>query len=387
MFFNIGKSHAFNYSHFWQLGDFAISTDAGWRHCEFDTYEAVFKGYCDNSVIDERLLTEFTKTRFPIRTGNFCAILFDRNTGTLSIKTDKYRSFPIYSDRCSRINNLVPDAQTQWSDSVVWIDSDWNIQDAQFDIVGATDLSSGTVDGLDQYLTHKIATYFAHHNTPVKVFLTGGLDTMLIYSYIKKLDAPHVMVDCLHVDFDEFYVRNSADIEAHPFYRQLHHWKTSSVLSSGTPGDEFLLRSPTTAGLYLLNHGVSMLQVLQDHPDCYHHHYFTSDKNLSFFRQQEQEFEASADLIWTICNILANDWQHWHLGNTITWTPLRDLEIAKRILSLPFDLVKSQILHGEISRRLIERNCPGLTQQLGHQKNAGNSWRGLESTMLGSPNL
>lgn len=385
MFFNIGSQHEHNFSHFWQLGDFAISTDAGWQYREFGHHEAVYKGYCDNSVIDQQFLIELTQYRFPERTGNFCAIILDRTTGTLWIKTDRYRSFPIYTEPQARVGNLVPCQQTQWSDSVVWIDKDWNIQDDQFDIVGSTALRSSTVDDLHQYLTEKISTYFLYNDSPVKVFLTGGLDTLLIYSYIKKLNAPHVMVDGLQFDFDEFYVRNSSQIDSYWGYRQIHHWRAPTVLSSGAPGDEFLLRSPTTAGLYLLHHGVSMLQVLQDHPDCYHHHYFASEKHRNLFLQQEQQFEASDDLIRTICNILVNDWQHWHLGNTLTWTPLRDMEIPKIILSLPFDLVKGQILDGEISRMLIEQNCPGLTQRLARQKNTGNLWQGLESIMLNLP--
>jgi hypothetical protein len=257
--------------------------------------------------------------------------------------------------------------------------------DAQWDIVAPTQPQAASVDQLHEYLTQKISTYFMYNPKPVKVFLTGGIDTLLIYSYIKKIDAPHVMVDGLYIEFDEFYLRNSFDIQAHRFYQQVHHWTSPSVLSSGAPGDEFMLRSPVTADLYLRNHGTSMRDQLRDHPDCYHYQYFTSAKNLAVFDKQAQEFVPRADLTRYLSNILVNDWQHWHLGNTLTWTPLRDLDITKMILNLPFELVRDQILDSAVSRQLIERNCPGLSGILSSQKNTGNLWQRFVDTILNHP--
>jgi hypothetical protein len=49
-----------------------------------------------------------------------------------------------------------------------------------------------------------------------------------------------------------FYLANSSDIKKYWGYRQIHHWQMPCVLASGAPGDEFMLRSPTTANQYLL---------------------------------------------------------------------------------------------------------------------------------------
>ena len=77
-------------------------------------------------------------------------------------------------------------------------------------------------------------------------------------------------------------------------------------------------------------------------------------------------------LHWDLCNIVANDWQHWHLGRTRTWTPLRDLELFKLMLRLPQHDAVSQIMNSEISIDIIERNSPGLSQVLSSQKNMHN---------------
>jgi hypothetical protein len=82
-----------------------------------------------------------------------------------------------------------------------------------------------------------------------------------------------------------------------------------------------------------------------------------------------------------LCNTVVNDWQHWHLGNTLTWTPLRDLELFKLFLALPYEQAVAQIMNSAVSCELIERNVPGLTQVLSDQKNSGNAMRNLRGLL------
>ncbi len=60
------------------------------------------------------------------------------------------------------------------------------------------------------------------------------------------------------------------------------------------------------------------------------------------------------------------------LGNTLTFTPMRDLAILKELLSMPFDVMRSQMLNSEISRLLIARNYPKALDILSTQKNHEN---------------
>jgi hypothetical protein len=104
-------------------------------------------------------------------------------------------------------------------------------------------------------------------------------------------------------------------------------------------------------------------------------------ENIELFSRQYENFKPNENIVWDICNNIVNDWQHWHLGNTMTWTPLRDLELTKLILSLPFDQILSQIMNSSISCKLIERNVPGLTRVLSDQKNTGNVFRNLQGLL------
>jgi hypothetical protein len=142
-------------------------------------------------------------------------------------------------------------------------------------------------------------------------------------------------------------------------------------LASGAPGDEFTLRSPTTANLYLLNHNTSIPELLQLDQPYLHGDYFSLPKHIKVFDQQVKSTKEVSQLHYELCNIVVNDWQHWHLGNTIHWTPLRDLEIFKIIMRLPLQDAKNQIMNSIFSQSLIERNVPGATEFLSDVKNTG----------------
>jgi hypothetical protein len=155
-----------------------------------------------------------------------------------------------------------------------------------------------------------------------------------------------------HVDHDYFYRENSHLIKNFWGYSQIHHWQQPCVLTSGAPGDEFMLRSPTTANLFLLRNNTGIPYLLEKYPNCLHHPYFSQEKHTKLFESQQSAAQDASD--WALCNIVANDWQHWHLGNTLTWTPLRDLEIFKILLRLPLTHAIDQIMNSEFSCRLIE---------------------------------
>jgi hypothetical protein len=377
MFFHIANQHQENYPCHWQLGGFCVSTDTGWFMTIHGNATILYKGYADSADLAV-LLPDIVVQTTPHILGNFCAMVLVDNT--LTIQTDRYRSFPIYINSDS-INNLIPSNRTAWTDQLVTVHSDLAVTQNTFDVIGPTDLVPSNIDQIDKLLTNKIQTFVLHNQLPIRVFLSGGVDTLLFYSYLRRLNIKHELVWNLHTDLDEFYLANSDDLQKHWGYQQIHHWRESCVLASGSPGDEFTLRSPNTANLFLLNHGTSIPEQLNLQNNCLHREYFKRFENTELFNCQQENFKPSENIVWDICNNIVNDWQHWHLGNTTTWTPLRDLELTKLILLLPFDQVVSQIMNSSISRKLIERNVPGLTRVLSDQKNTGNVFRNLQGLL------
>ena len=82
--------------------------------------------------------------------------------------------------------------------------------------------------------------------------------------------------------------------------------------------------------------------------------------------------QSTEQMHHSLCNIILNDWQHWHIGNTLTWTPLRDLDIFKLIMRLPLNEVLDQVMNSKFSIEIIEHNCPGLSSALSDHKNSNN---------------
>ena len=387
MFFYIGQLAQKNFSHWYQLGPFQVSTDAGWHSMDIDHYKCIYKGYADTYKL-ECAIDQIIHEVEPRLLGNFCVIVYDNITDSVKIKSDRYRGFPIWFDE-QGVTNLQQKTHTAWSDSLLEITSDLQVVESKFDAIGHIDASPVTVDEvfefIDQRLCEKTQNFLQHNTLPVRAFLSGGVDSLLVYSYLQKFSTSFEMVKCNHIDYDQFWLKNSGTLKKRWGYGQIHHWNTPCVLTSGAPGDEFMLRSPTTVNLYLRANNYHMSQLL-DQPEwktCLHHTYFSLDKHREIFDNQEPLPDWNRhELMWNICNIVLNDWQHWHLGHTLTWTPLRDLDIIKFFLRLPCELALGQIMNSDISRRLIENNRVGLTQAISKQKNSGNAMENLTDILL-----
>jgi hypothetical protein len=389
MFFSITHKAKDNFSKSYQLGSFDIYTDEGWHTASVNDQQVLYKGYADIGTM-ETMLPTIVHQQEPELRGNFCAIVFDPATNTLQIKTDRYRSFPIYITDNKEITNLLPQAWTAWSDSLITIDQHLRVTEEKFNLVGTINLDSITldeaVDQIDSILAQRVQGFLQHNTLPIKAFLSGGVDSLLVYSYLQRFTDRYEMVKCQHVDYDRFWLMNSGTIKNHFWgYSQIHHWTEPCILTSGAPGDEYMLRSPTTSDLLLKFNNIRMVDLLNlpTWQGCLHQEYFCMPKNYKIFEKQQLNPDWDREMMWwNLCNIIANDWQHWHLGNTLTWTPLRDLEIFKILLRLPLDIQLTQIMNSDISKVLIDRNSPGLSQLISDQKNAGNALRNLTDFLL-----
>lgn len=377
MFFSIGPTCKDSFPNSRMFGKLGISLDHGWYDWPGDNCHYIYKGYMDHYDLHKHFyLADVDPELAP--SGNYCVMVFNHDTSTLKICAGKNRSFPIwYSDQ--EITNLYPLENSVWSDSQISIDKNLTVDQQRFNAIGNIDTStldrSEVVAQVDQILSKKISQLLQIHASSLfKVFLSGGVDTLLVYSYIQKYTKDFELIKCQHLDFDRFYLLNQQHLNHLWAYRQIHHWNDHCFLASGTPGDEFMLRSPVTANLFLMSRGTSILQELNRAPGALHETYFRRTKHLELFDQQTPILD---NVNWNLCNIVVNDFQHWHLGKTLTYTPLRDLEMFKLFLRLPTDAAIGQIINSDISRELIEKNCPGLSALISDQKNTGSQMKNL----------
>lgn len=385
MFFWIGKqtrpqmSQQINYFHW------SVDTDEGWQVDRIWDRFFIYKGYIDNGVLSDRV-REIADAPWASVPGNFC--ILDIKESGVRVIHNECRSFPLWYDPVQGLTNLRPLTHSVWADSAVHINQDLELTEVKHDILGElpqhTALSSIVVDTIDDILTSKFNMFFHYNTLPVRIFLSGGIDTTLMWSYLRKLKIEHEVVLAEHLEFDRFWLRNHHTLtEQNWAYKQIHHWREPTVLVSGCPGDEFTLRNPGMANMLSMCHDGRMLhEIIQ--PDDLHYNYFNSEKNRELFVKQRQDPEVNKLirdprlLEQHLLDRAANDHQHWHLGNTLTFTPMRDLEILKEFLSMPWHIQQGQMLNSDISRQLIVRNWPPALTILSKQKNHENYLENLE---------
>ena len=378
MFFSLEHYPNPRFPQQWILGELILNTDSGWHRKKSNGTVWIYKGYADHDRLDQ-LVSHIADDSVP---GNFC--VFQYRDGVITLHTNRYRGFMIWHDS-QRVSNLVVSDHAIWNDQWLTIHQDLAVAHDAQDIIGEIDFTvlsrQQALDQLDEILDRKVKQFVQHNDLPLRVFLSGGVDSMLVFSYIKKHTDRYELIWENRIEWDEFWCQNRRTIQQQFWgYNQIHHWRDRCVLVSGTPGDEFMLRSPTTANLYLMYHGSDIPQLIAQ--GGMHAGYF--QKHLSLFENQlcDPDIKSTLqmskqDFFWYLCNTVLNDCQHWHLGNTLTFTPLRDLALFKLLLRLPFADAVAQIMHSEISLALIERNDPELLKYLSPIKNTGETFSNL----------
>ena len=381
MFFNISYHEQPNFPCHYIIKNLVISTDSGWKNKTIDGNFTLYKGYCDNALLEE-LLEQITNEEIPQTRGNFCVIVYKNNK--LEIKTSIDRSFPIFYDDV-KITNLQSLSNKIFSDTTVSIDENLSIYRKSFnaigDIIEEPKSYTDVLESIHELLLTKTSNFVKHNTLPVKTFLSGGVDSMLVYSYVSRFTNVEVL-NYEHLDFDSFYLKNSSTLRNMWSYKQIHHWFNSTILTSGTPGDEYMLRNPETAQLFCSHYGKNLVDILTDNKYKEHYHYTYFIKNIKKIEDiangNNKLIKASKKyFINSVCRNLLNDYQHFHLGNTLTYTPLRDLRIAKNILQLNFDDAIGQITDAKLTKDLIAKNNPKLLDYISLQKNSHNPMENL----------
>jgi hypothetical protein len=380
MFFSICNKSLENFPYHYQHQNLIINLDNGWQSIKDQHNNCIyFKGYLDDDILKTRIL-EIAEQEEPLFFGNFCVIkCFDKG---VTIKTDRLRSFPIWYSAEQGLTNLTPLTHTCWTDSFVMITDSMQLVESKFALLQQRELSAldknQVIEKVNQILTTKILKFTSNNYFPIKIFLSGGIDTMLLYSYFLKLGIPHQLIDYNHIDFDYFYLKNHDTLSKFWGYKQIHHWKTNCVLVTGAPGDEFTVRSPVTANMILQYHGLNILDLIDRYKNSLHYTHFNNPKYFTLWeKQRDIKYESLGQAIWNSLNLNVNDWQHWHLGNTLSYTPLRDTRLFVLIARLHKEQLVEQVMDSVIQKEIIKRNAPQLLECLSDKKNSDNSMENL----------
>lgn len=284
------------------------------------------------------------------------------------------RSFPLWFEH-GFITNLYAEAgKSAWASDRLHMDPDGRIVWTPIALDLDVPQQMLTVDQAKQHIIELLDLSIKELDQPVKMFCTGGLDTFLIYSLLKYHDQPTDLIQHEHFDDNKFVRLNQPALEHHWSYRrgQLHHWNQPVCLASGGCGDEYFLRGPAVIAMLTAWHDIDFAQRLEQ--TQYHFHHFQKYQELwqttwAQRHQLQDQYRSAQQLHAHVLNTLANDHQHWHLGLTTTWTPLKNIEIARTLLQVPMHDLMPQFTDGALTKDIICHYCPEVLQFVSRFKN------------------
>ena len=376
MFFKIAPQNLDRFMFNYRLNDtYWLNCDAGWTDISTKYGVAYIKGYCHERAFDTNFAEELFEDLEPRFTGNFLAVLA-RSSGTIDITNDSTRATPLWRDATSVGNIDIADGINVWATNTVSITNE--IKEQDWDNITPHNVPAcnfnDALDQIDNILTEKF-TWLKDTGKNIKIFYTGGIDTLLCISYLRKLGIQHELVTAEHYDYDKFTCNFDKDIKNHWSYTQMHHWREPTYFVTGACGDEFFLRGPATANLILTHFGINILQLVKS--NHYHYHSFQDQEKLDIYNAQRQDPAITAILTnkkelsdW-IVGMCMNDHQHWHLGNTLTFTPFKDTRILAIMLEMQKNDIAECVADAKMQRELIRRNNANLLQYLDQYKNQG----------------
>lgn len=314
----------------------------------------MIKGYADEVPLAE---IPTHPDRRQLR-GNFC--LFETQGDSVEIIHGAERTFPMWRS-ADAVTNLYAEGEQVWADKRLRVNADLGceltreITWQEATVRDDTDL----VDKVHEILISKFRSFLAHNRLPLKLFLTGGIDTTTVWAYLDHLGADYELVDYEYIKHTPFYLANVSSIKAHNFYNQTQLWDEDCVLVSGACGDEMLLRGPKTLSMALARHGIELEGLTREND--YHHEYYARYKHDS---------HKPRDYRKVILDTLYNDHQHWHIDRTLHFTPLKDMRLPALVLQASKELLIAQARNADINRALISRMDQSKLRRITKYKNS-----------------
>jgi hypothetical protein len=351
MFFSVTTSPDQRFSNNHQIGKLWVNCDSGWQLMP----DGFYKGYQDN----------------------YCRINIDTNG--IGIDHSQPRSFPLWYQP-GAITNLPAKGNWQqaWTDDSIAMDSmgmvlltkvdqDLTVPDQQLTVDRA-------VGKIMQQLNQSTEDLFKYQNKNLKLFCSGGVDTFLLYGMLTAHGLSFDLVEQEHYEDDTFTRANRQALESFWSYKQIHHWSTPAWLATGSHGDEYFLRGPAVIAMLTAWHDIDFGQLLEENTDAYHYRYFKKYPELwanawANRHTLREQCPTREQLNQQIINNLINDHQYWHLGDTTTWTPFKNIELVKILLQCDVVDLLPQFLDAQITKTIIQQYSPGVLDFVSKYKN------------------
>jgi len=310
MFFQISRHPDNSFPNHCHWGDLVVNHDNGWTLQD----NILYKGTVSSGLLKIDSLKDFEKEK-----GTFCILEYKDNG--VYVETGEKQKFPIFVDDDNLLVTNIWRDQESFQGKVFVANKIKKIPYIQPSYKNLNLSDDQIIDAVDNLIEQTILNFKT--DKPFQLFVSGGVDTI--------------------------------------------------ILISGAHGDENLLRNPVSAYLILKHNNENLKSVCEQNLNLYHSKYFLQKKHLNLFDTlKDLEFDSDEKLKDWLLKGNTVDYQHWHLGNTIFFTPFDNLELFNLMLNLSYDRARNQLLDASISKELIRRNYPSLLKYVSQSKNERN---------------
>jgi hypothetical protein len=304
------------------------------------------------------------------------------------VRHNRNRSFKLYRNAVCVTNLPTTDLiENVWVSHEIHINSTWaqSLHSIDTDNLPAdTSLSvSQAIDQISNLLDTTVHDFYQHNFANIQLYYSGGIDTLLIYSLLTHNNKSFDLIPYIHYDQDYFTTKNQNALSSLWSYNQIHHWRDSAWIATGSHGDEYFLRGPEVISMITSWHDINFVEVMANNPNSYHSKYFAKYPDIwnhawENRREFQDTYPTQQAMHQQILNFLLNDHQYWHFGNTMTWTPFKNIELVRILLQCSIEDLLPQFINAELSKQLINRSDPNLLTALSRYKNFNSS----ENVML-----
>ena len=250
MFFTISNKLEKNFPYNYSLSNnLFLNHDLGWKNKKFKNINIFYKGYSDE-YSDEELFEKILENPIPHISGNFTAILDLEKE--IIISHDNCRSYPIYfQEDIIKVSNLDTEGKRIEFNNFIKIHKKNNhIEVVNLNISPTIEKNINldqAIDKIDNILNQSIEKFISKNKKSIKIILSGGLDSTLVFSYIKKFTKNYELIDCEYRKWTTFTKNNWKKIsKVSNQYLLSHSWGETPVLfANGYYGDQFFMRDLT----------------------------------------------------------------------------------------------------------------------------------------------
>lgn len=359
-------------SHYKLMENLYLSTDLGWEVLNINNTLVYFKGYQTSFDSHQDFINEIINNPVPRFKGLFIGIICKGNTIELTFDVDRGTHI-YYSDNKISTFNLENNLQVLPPIQYIIIDN-YEVTFKNFDplekYLNFEPLSEDEVFySIDKVIENNFNKILPRCMSPILVMITGGLDTLLAFSYLKKYTSNYKILTYEHIDFTEFICKNWRVFKTRNNNEGFLHFHGTHVILGGGWGDERLLRDPRICNLNFKLNNTTVLNEIENYKDSYQYLIAQTPNYLQGYEDQKNlnlnKIETFKEM-YSI-NLHVRCWGH--VENNIYFHPLKDLEITNLMLRLPFHIQKQQMFDGYFHKKLIYNNDPNLLKYVSKYKN------------------